>query len=104
MKVPVYPQTGRRTYSKLAYCFYCEKEFRSKIKGHYVRKHSDQPDVKKIILCKVKSQRDALAKNIEYLGNYKHNIKVIYLKYFKVESRVGNKHWLTLFAGLYAGN
>lgn len=79
--VPLYNRKndGSRTYSKVDYCYYCEREFVSRISKHLLVMHANEDDVKRAARHSGEKRKWLLYK-IQCMGNYKHNMKVkVYL-------------------------
>ena len=78
--VPVYnPKPGNlsnRNYSRVDYCYYCEKPLKSRISRHYTTVHSDQSLVKDLLAAQTREQKRNISGKIKNLGNYKHNSRV----------------------------
>ena len=66
---------GSKNYTRIDYCFYCEKAVKSRISRHYARKHSERSAVQEALKLVGHQRQRAFAK-IQNQGNFKHNMKV----------------------------
>ncbi|XP_067941760.1 uncharacterized protein [Watersipora subatra] len=67
---------GSKNYTRIDYCFYCEKAVKSRISRHYARKHSERSAVQEALKLLGHQRQRAFAK-IQNRGNFKHNMKVL---------------------------
>ena len=69
--------TGKRSYIKPDYCFYCKNRYTSKISCHYLSVHGSEPRVAKIKELPTGSkERKRLMILLQNDGNHLHNCEV----------------------------
>lgn len=85
--------SGKRNYSKMNICYFCERKVKSAISKHYLAVHPNQELVKDIINASGKPRRTLLYK-LQQLGNFHHNCKVTYFHIIFIISK---------FSQIYSG-
>ena len=79
VSIPYYEpkNDGKRNYSKLDHCLFCNKVIKSKVSTHYLNSHTSEEKVRQAKLLPESPERNKILLELENRGNYKHNVKVI---------------------------
>ena len=76
MPVCVVQPGKQKNYSRLDYCYFCDKVVKYRVSKHYTAVHGDEKVMREILKKPAKEKVKELAK-MQNLGNFKHNRKVI---------------------------